>query len=331
MQKRRLGPQGPMISAIGLGCMSFAGSFGATDEATSLHCLDAALDRGIDFFDTANVYGMGRSEEVLGTWLASRRPRVAIATKAGFVRNPGRTDGRVIDNSEAYLREELEASLKRLGRDHVELFYIHRHDQLIPIEDVAGTFSRLIEEGKIGGYGLSEVAPYTLCRAHAVHPCAAVQSEYSLWSRMPELGLLQACAELGTAFVPFSPLARGVLGETYPDTAAMAEGDFRLQIPRFAEPNYAHNRARIDPFKAFARSRGWTVAATALAWILDRWPHAVPIPGTRTADHLGEWAGASEIRLTAEDRAEIDRLLPVGFAHGDRYSDQQMKTVERYC
>ncbi|MDE3123306.1 MAG: aldo/keto reductase [Paracoccaceae bacterium] len=327
MKRRELGKGGPQVSALGLGCMSFAGFFGETDEATSLACLDAAYDAGIDFLDTSNIYGMGRSERVIGTWLARRKPRVTIATKAGIVTAPERR----FDNSEAYLRSELEGSLKRLGVDHVDLFYIHRREQARPVEEVVAVLKALIDEGKIGGYGLSEVSPATLRRAHAVHPCRAVQNEYSLWTRQPELGMIQTCAELGVAFVPFSPLGRGVFGEVFPDPARMAETDFRRRIPRFTEPNWTHNRAAIEPFKAFARARGWSVAAAALAWVLDRGDHLIPIPGTRTAAHLSEWATADRIVLTDEDRAEIARLLPAGFAHGDRYNDQQIIGVERYC
>ena len=210
MQTRSLGANGPTVSAIGLGAMSFGGIFGDTDTETSLHCLDAMLDAGITFIDTANLYGMGVSETVIGQWLASRKPQVTIATKASVVNGPHRR----IDNSEAHLRSELEASLKRLNRDHVELFYIHRREHARPLPEVIGTLSRLIEEGKIGGYGMSEVAPDTVRAAHAIHPCMAVQNEYSLWTRLPELGLIQTCATLGVAFIPFSPLARGMLGDT---------------------------------------------------------------------------------------------------------------------
>lgn len=307
--------------------MSFGGIFGPTDEASSQRCLDAAIDHGITFLDTANIYGMGVSEEVIGRFLRRRRAAVVIATKASIVAGPPRR----FDNSEAHLRAELEASLRRLGTDHVDLFYIHRREEARPVEDVVGTLKRLIDEGKIGGYGLSEVSPGTLRRAHAVHPCRAVQNEYSLWTRQPELGLIQACAELGTAFVPFSPLARGVFGSPPIDAAALPASDFRRTIPRFNEPDWSMNMARIAPFRAFCGDRGWTVPATALAWILDQGPHLVPIPGTRTAENLGAWAGASEIAFTPEDRAEIARLLPTGFAYGDRYGLDQAITVERYC
>ncbi|MCF1709184.1 aldo/keto reductase [Tabrizicola sp. J26] len=325
MRKRRLGAGGPEVSAIGLGCMSFGGIFGPTTEAESFACLDAALDHGIDFLDTANIYGSGVSETVMGRWLASRKPQVVIATKASIVRGGG------FDNSEAHLRAELEGSLKRLGVDRVELFYIHRREQARPIEEVVETLKSLIKEGKIGGYGLSEISPTTLRRAHAVHPCMAVQNEYSLWTRLPELGLIRTCAELSVAFVPFSPLARGALGTPMADPAAFAKDDFRATIPRFHDPNWSENRKRIAAFSTFCAARGWSVPAAALAWILDRGDHLIPIPGTRTADHLAAWAGADRIRLTESDRIEIDRLLPVGWAHGDRYGDDQAANVERYC
>ena len=327
MKQRQLGPGGPIVSAIGLGCLSFGGIFGDTTDDVSLHCLDAAWDAGITFYDTANIYGMGRSEIVLGQWLRTRRHPAIVATKAGFVSTPPRR----IDNSESYLRAELEDSLRRLGLDHVALFYIHRRDQTIPIEDVAGTLSRLIEEGKIGGYGMSEISPGTLRRAHEVHPCRAVQNEYSLWTRQPDLGLIQACAELGTAFVPFSPLARGALGRDIFTPETLPESEFRRQIPRFQGVDWQLNRARIDAFRAYAHDRNIAPPALALAWALDQGPHVLPIPGTRTADHLADWAMASDITLTAADRAEIARILPVGWAYGDRYNDDQAGTAERYC
>lgn len=324
MQQRKLGASGPMVSAIGLGAMSFGGIFGPTDEAESFACLDALLETGITFIDTANIYGMGVSETVIGKWLASRKPQVVLATKASFVADPERR----IDNSETHLRAELEKSLKRLGRDHVELFYIHRREQARPLEEVIGTLSRLIAEGKIGGYGLSEVAPYTIRAAHAVHPVTAVQNEYSLWTRMPELGVIQACKALGIAFVPFSPLARGMLADA---PISRPEDGFRGTNPRFTEPNFSKNLAKLAAFRTFAAERGWSTPATALAWILHQGDHLIPIPGTRHAAHLRQWAQATEIRFTPEDRAQINRLLPPGWAEGDRYGDHQLLAIERYC
>jgi aryl-alcohol dehydrogenase-like predicted oxidoreductase len=315
-----------MVSALGLGCLSFGGIFGPTTEAESLRTLDAAWDAGITFLDTANRYGEGVSETIIGTWLRRSGHRPHIATKAAFSTDPDRR----IDNRPEHLRTELEGSLQRLGVDHVTLFYAHRHDPQIPVEDLAGTMQRLVEEGKILGYGLSEIGPYTLERAHAVHPVMAVQNEYSLWTRQPELGLIQRCAQLGVAFVPFSPLARGVFGTPMADPATFAPGEFRTRIPRFYPENWPHNRARLETFHAMAQARGFTPAALALAWLLDRAPHLIPIPGTRRAEHLHAWSMAPEIDLTDDDRAEIDRNLPTGWAWGDRYDDAQAATVERY-
>ncbi|MDH2325665.1 aldo/keto reductase [Cereibacter sp. SYSU M97828] len=319
MDQRKLG--GRDIGAVGFGAMSFGGMFGATDEATSLACLDAAVDAGITHFDTANIYGMGLSETIIGKW---GRRDIHLATKCGIVSGPQRT----VRNDEAYIRECLEASLRRLNRDHVDLYYIHRRQPEIPVEDLAGTMARLVEEGKIGGYGLSEIAPSTLRRAHAAHPVTAVQNEYSLWTRQPELGLIQACADLGVAFVAFSPLGRGMFGRE-PLKRDFKQGvDFRDTNPRFIEPNFGANLAAIAGFRDFCAARGRTVAGTALAWVLAQGDLIIPIPGTRTADHLGDWQTSP---LTAEELAEIARILPAGFAHGDRYSDQQMAFVERYC
>jgi len=327
MTLRQLGHDGPMVSAIGLGCMSFGGIFGPTDRDESLACLDAAWDHGITFYDVANIYGMGVCESIVGDWLASRGHRVHLATKAAIVSGPSRR----FDNSASHLRAELDASLRRLRTDHVALFYIHRREESRPIEEVVQTLQDLITEGKIGGYGLSEIAPGTLRRAHAVHPCRAVQNEYSLWTRQPELGLIQTCADLNTAFVPFSPLARAALGRENLDPAALPPSDFRLTIPRFQNPDWSLNLIKINAFRAYAADRGLGTPALALAWILDQGPHLIPIPGTRTASHLSDWAKASEITLTPEDRAEIARILPVGWAHGDRYGLDQAVTVERYC
>ncbi len=327
MKQRELGRGGPIVSAVGLGCLSFGGIFGDTTDEASLRCLDAAWDAGITLYDTANIYGMGRSETVLGQWLTTRRHAAVVATKAGIVGGPNRR----IDNSAAYLRRELEGSLRRLGTDHVALFYIHRHDQKTPIEEVAGTLSRFVEEGKIDGYGMSEIAPGTLRRADAIYPCRAVQNEYSLWTRQPDLGLIQTCAELGTAFVPFSPLARGAFGREIVDPNTLPKTEFRRQIPRFQGIDWPLNKTKIEDFRDYAADRGIAPPALALAWVLDQGPHLLPIPGTRTADHLADWAGASDVMLTPEDRAQIARILPVGWAYGDRYNDDQAGTVERYC
>lgn len=326
MKYRKLGKDGPKISAIGLGCMSFAGFFGPTDDKTSHACLSAAIDMGIDFLDTAEIYGMGKSERVIGSFIKTHPNAFKIATKCGIVVEPVRG----FDNSEPYIRNALTGSLKRLSVDYVDLYYIHRREQSRPIEAVAETMGKLIKEGKIGGWGLSEVSPTTIRRAHAITPLTAVQSEYSLWSRMPELGVIQTCEQLGITFVPFSPVARGMFAETFPVLKDLNGTDFRLNIPRFQEPNYTENCNIIDSFRAFCADKGWKVSAAALAWILDQNSTMVPIPATRFAKHLNEWAQATEIAFSDEDRAEIDRLLPVGFAYGDRYNDKQWNGPEKY-
>lgn len=327
MKHLKLGHSDQTISRIGLGCMNFVGGYGPSDQATSFKCLDAAFERGLNFLDTAEVYGMGKSETLLGTYLSQSPRDVVIASKAGI--RPGHNPA--FDNSAPYLRAALEGSLKRLGRDHIDLYYLHRREHARPVEEVAETMAQFVKEGKIGGYGLSEVAPSTLRRAHAVHPVSAVQNEYSLWTRLPQMGMLQTCAELGTTFVAFSPLARGMMGAGYPDPSSFAPESFTYTMPRFKSPNFEANCAAITPFKDWAQAKGWTVPATALAWILDQGDHIVPIPGTRTAEHLADWIDACDITFTQADRTAIQHLLPVGFAHGDRYSDAQNVAPERYC
>jgi aryl-alcohol dehydrogenase-like predicted oxidoreductase len=329
MKQRRLGEGGPLVGEVGFGAMSFGGFFGPTDEATSHRTLDRARDLGVTHIDTALIYGPYTSEEFIGSYFRKNpaaKSDFVIATKGGIVPNP-----RGFDNSPAFLRECLDGSLKRLGVDHVALYYVHRRDQQVPIEEVTGTLAALKREGKIGGFGFSEISPASLERAAKVHPVAAVQSEFSLWSRQPQLGMLQACKRLGTTFVAFSPVARGVLTDVTLDPPSFADSDFRKKGPRFTEPNWARNLAAIAPFKAFARSRGWATASLAVAWVLHQGDHIVPIPGTRTPEHLEELAAAASISLTDEDLHQIDGLLPPGFAHGHRYSDQQLNGTEQYC
>jgi aryl-alcohol dehydrogenase-like predicted oxidoreductase len=327
MKLRQLGINGPMVGEVGFGAMSFGGIFGETDEATSHRTLDAALDLGVTHLDTALIYGPHVSEEVMGNYLKKNpaaKKRFSIATKGGFRINP-----RGISNEAGFMRECLEGSLRRLGVDHVDLYYIHRRDHSIPIEEVTGTLARFVEEGKIGGIGYSEISPASLHRATAVHHIRAVQSEYSLWTRVPELGLLQACEKLGTVFVAFSPLARGVLGNVVLDPSTLPD-DFRRNIPRFSSENYPFNMAYIERFKTYARQRGLSPATLANAWVLHRGPHIIPIPGTRTAEHLAENAAASAVVLTAADMLDIETILPAGFAYGNRYSIEQQGASEQY-
>ena len=333
MHKRRLGPGGPEVSAIGVGAMSFAGIYGDATEADAHALLAAALDLGIDHLDTSNVYGFGRSERLVGSFLArqgkAKEGRFRIATKAGIVRNPGAGDRRA-NNSPAHLEAELEGSLSRLGLETVDLFYVHRRDPDIPIEEVAGSLASLVKAGKTRAIGFSEIAPYSLRRAAAVHPVAAVQSEYSLWTRAPELGLVQACAELGTALVAFSPVARGMLTDHPPGAEAIARSDFLRGNPRFREPNFSVNMRRADGFRALAADMGTSAAALAIAWLCARSPGVIPIPGTRSVAHLRELAAGPSLALTPEDIARIEEVLPVGWAHGDRYTDANWIGPERY-
>jgi aryl-alcohol dehydrogenase-like predicted oxidoreductase len=330
MQMRRLGENGPEVGAIGLGCWSFAGAYGPTDMAESHRTLARALDLGITHLDTANVYGNGVSEEVIGAFVKDHPGRFTIATKAGIYRKPD-TNERTFNNAQDHLRQALEASLKRLGVDYVDLYYIHRREPARPIEEVMETLLRFKEEGKIGGIGFSEISPTSLRRAHAVHPVMAVQSEYSLWSRQPELGMIQATKTLGTTFVPFSPLGRGIFATKAPQPETFGAQDFRKNNPRFLEPNFSDNLKAIQPFKMLAGDLGTTPVALALAWVLARGDHLIPIPGTRSVAHLEEVAAAAELKLDAELQGEIDAMLPPGFALGHRYSDVQQRGAEHYC
>ena len=327
MEQRRLGRDGPMVGAVGLGCMSFAGVYGSADIREAHATLAKALELGVTHLDTALIYGNGLSEEMIGAFIKDHPGRFTIATKAGIVTQPTRR----FDNWPDYLRESLEGSLRRLGVDHVDLFYIHRRDQTIPIEDVTGTLARFREEGKIGGIGFSEIAPYSLERAASVHPVMAVQNEYSLWTRLPELGLIQMCKRLGTAFVPFSPVARGMFGITPPDIGHFNEKDFRRKNPRFLEPHFSANLKKVAKLRDFAAGRGWSMPALAIAWVLAQGDHLIPIPGTRSPEHLAQDAVGAEIKLSAEDLAAIEEIAPIGFAHGPRYDDAQRVGPEDYC
>jgi aryl-alcohol dehydrogenase-like predicted oxidoreductase len=294
--------------------------------------LAAALELGIDHIDTSNVYGAGRSERMIGSFLAARGgagdPPFRIATKAGITRDP--SGGRRFDNSRAHLEAELDGSLARLGVETVDLFYVHRRDPALPIEEVTESLAALVRAGKTRTIGFSEIAPSSLRRAAAVHPVAAVQSEYSRSTRAADLGLVQSCAELGTALVAFSPVGRGLLTDAPPTDAAIAASDFLRSNPRFSAPNLAVNRARTDRFRELAAEMGTPAAALAIAWLLHRSPAVIPIPGTRSVAHLSELAAGAALRLSADDIARIETCLPVGWAHGDRYTDGQWIGPERY-
>jgi len=331
MERRRLGAGGPEISAIGVGAMSFGGFYGPTTEAESHALLAAALDLGIDHVDTANVYGRGVSESVIGRFLKGRKgpPPFRTATKGAITRDAeGR---RRFDNSAAHLAQELDASLKRLGVETVDLYYVHRRDPSLPIEAVGETLAGFVRAGKARAIGFSEIAPSSLRRALAVHPVAAVQSEYSLATRAPELGLVQACEAEGVALVAFSPVARALLTDTPPTSERAAASEFMSSNPRFTPPNLAANLARTDRFRALAAEMGTSAAALAIAWLLARSPAVIPIPGTRSVAHLRELAAGASLELDATDLRRMEAVLPVGWAAGARYSEAQSIGPERYC
>jgi aryl-alcohol dehydrogenase-like predicted oxidoreductase len=328
LKKRALGKDGPLVAEIGFGAMSFAGTSGETDVATSHRTLDLALDLGVDFIDTALIYGPFISEAVIGDYLKSNpsaRKRFTIATKGGIVPQP-----RGVDNGKAYLTECLNSSLQRLGVESIDLYYIHRRQFDVPIEDVMQTLLEFKKQGKIKAIGFSEISPASLRRASAVGHVAAVQSEYSLWCRLPELGMVQTCKNLGTAFVPFSPLARGCLSDVVIDVDKLQAADFRRTLPRFQQPNYSFNMAETEKFKTYAHAHGWKPASLALAWILHQADHLIPIPGTRTPGHLADNAAGANINLTPQNMADIENILPIGFAHGNRYSEAAQASVEIY-
>ena len=331
MQQRQLGTHGPMVSALGLGCMGMSEFYGPSDDAESLRTLARALELGVSLFDTADTYGLGHNESLLGRFLdeggAARRRQAVVASKFGIVREAG-TYERRIDNSPAYIRSACEASLRRLGVERIDLYYCHRRDPDVPIEEVVGAMAELVAEGKIGAIGLSEVSVETLRRAHAVHPVAAVQSEYSLWSREPEAGMLAACAELGTAFVAYSPLGRAFLTATV-DTGKLADDDFRKRNPRFSGEAEARNRQLVAALGELAVARGLSNAQLALAWLLNKAPHVIPIPGTRRIAYLESNVSAADIALTADELGQLDRLFDPLAVAGARYTEGGFVGVEK--
>lgn len=329
MKQIALGAGGPKLSQFGIGAMSFAGIYGDATLEESHAVLDACRAAEVTHIDTANVYGMGRSEEIIGRWFADHpgaRDEFVLATKAGITRDTERR----INNDPDHLEESLNASLKRLGTEHVDLFYVHRLDRSHRIEDVAGTLKRLIESGKTRAVGLSEVAPSTLRRAWTECPIAAVQSEYSLSTRAPELGLTQACADLDTTLVAFSPVGRAFLTDAPMSFERCQTLAFTQNNPRFVEPNYSANIAATDKFRALAADMGCPAAALAIAWVIAQGDHVLPIPGTKNLAHLQELIEGTRIVLSTEDLNRIEDVLPVGWAHGDRYTVAQWDGPERY-
>jgi aryl-alcohol dehydrogenase-like predicted oxidoreductase len=328
VKKRKLGTQGLVVSEQGLGCMGMSEFYGATDETESIATLNRALEIGINFFDTSDAYGPYKNEELLGKAFRTRRDSVIIATKFAIRRDPSNPTVRTIDGQPEYVREACDASLKRLGIECIDLYYQHRVDTNVPIEDTVGAMAELVRAGKVRYLGLSEAGPKTIRRAHAVHPITALQTEYSLWSRDPEDEILATVRELGIGFVAYSPLGRGFLTGQIKSIDDLAADDYRRYSPRFQGENFSKNLELVTRVTELAREKGATPGQLALAWVLAQGEDVVPIPGTKRRSYLEENAAASEIELVAGDLARIDELTPKGAAAGMRYPEAMMRYVD---
>ena len=329
MKMRRIGRDGPAVSAIGLGCMGMSEFYGPRDEAESIATIRHALDRGVNLLDTADMYGPYINEELVGRAIAGQREEAFVATKFGFVRDPADPDKRVIDGSPAHVRESCEGSLRRLGVETIDLYYLHRLDARVPIEETVGAMAELVAAGKVRHLGLSEVGASTLRRAHAVHPISALQSEYSLWTRDPEGTVLDTCRELGVTLVAYSPLGRGFLSGEIRSFEDFSDDDYRRRQPRFQGENFARNLALVDAVRSVADANGVTPAQLALAWVLARGEDIVPIPGTKRRHYLDQNISALEIVLSAADLAAIDAAFPAGAVAGTRYPAGMMALLDR--
>ena len=329
MKTRTRGRNGPKVSAIGLGCMGMSEFYGKQDDAESISTIHRALEIGLTFLDTADMYGPHKNEELVGKAIKGKRAKVVLATKFGIVRNPANPTLRGINGRPEYVRSSCEGSLKRLAVDMIDLYYLHRVDPETPIEDTVGAMSELVKEGKVRFIGLSEAGVKTIRRAHAVHPISAIQSEYSLWTRDPESEILSTCRELGIGFVAYSPLGRGFLTGNIKSTDNLEPDDFRRNSPRFQQENIQHNLELLKRVESIAQKKGCKPSQLALAWLLAQGEDIVPIPGTKRRKYLEENAAAVDLALSKDEIAEISMAAPPGAASGTRYALAAMPSLNR--